>query len=440
MLVSIHKHYYVLFFLFMVLVQQVSAREWTLEECIDSAMVNNKRLKMAKNNVDLNDQRNKEALANYLPKLNFNSDYKYYIEQPTQLVPMSMLGGPQGKYKEVQMGVPHNINANVQLSMPIYNARISGGIQMSEIASDISKIQFRKSEEDIFIEISNLFYNAVVLEKQINFVDSNILNMNKLLLTVKLLQEQSLLKSTDVNKTELQLAGLKTQRNIIQSKYTQVLNLLKFSMGIPYEKDISIKTEIIQIPSQRYETVKTVDMQLLGAQQKMLQTELKTIKNSGLPSVSVFGAYGKQGYGYDKSPNDFLKFYDLSFAGVQLSFPIFNGTVTHRKIKQKKIEIRNNQIQEDMLNEQNLIQLENARNIQVTALQTIENSLKQIQLSRKVYDQTILQQKEGTANLTEVLLSDNTLRESQQNYLSALVDYLKSELEMKKLSGNILNK
>lgn len=440
MLVSIHKHYYVLFFLFMFQVQQVSAREWTLEECIDSAMVNNKRLKMAKNNVDLINQRNREARANYLPKLVFNSDYKYYIEQPTQLIPTSMLGGPQGKYKEVQMGVPHNVNANVQLLMPIYNAVISGGIQMSEIASDISKIQLRKSEEDIFVEISNLYYNAVILEKQINFVDSNILNMNKLLLSVKLFHEQSLLRSTDVNKIELQVAGLKTQRNIIQSKYTQVLNLLKFSMGIPYEKDISIKTEITQLPSQRYETLKTVDMQLLGAQQKMLQTELKTINNSGLPSVSVFGAYGKQGYGYDKSPNDFLKFYDMSFAGIQLSFPIFNGTVTDRKIKQKKIEIRNNQIQEDMLNEQNLIQLENARNIQVTALQTIENSLKQIQLSRKVYDQTILQQKEGTANLTEVLLSDNTLRESQQNYLSALVDYLKSELEMKKLSGNILNK
>jgi OMF family outer membrane factor len=51
----------------------------------------------------------------------------------------------------------------------------------------------------------------------------------------------------------------------------------------------------------------------------------------------------------------------------------------------------------------------------------------------------VLQQKQGTATLTDVLLADNALREAQQNYLSAVVDYLKADLEIKKLTGAIKN-
>jgi outer membrane protein TolC len=59
------------------------------------------------------------------------------------------------------------------------------------------------------------------------------------------------------------------------------------------------------------------------------------LKRSKLPSVSLFGTYGKTGFGYDKQPNDFLKFYPIGFAGIQISYPLFNGTVTQRKIIKK---------------------------------------------------------------------------------------------------------
>ena len=51
--------------------------------------------------------------------------------------------------------------------------------------------------------------------------------------------------------------------------------------------------------------------------------------------------------------------------------------------------------------------------------------------------QTVLQQKQGTASLTDVLLADNALREAQQNYLNAVIDFLKADLELKKLTGSI---
>ena len=73
----------------------------------------------------------------------------------------------------------------------------------------------------------------------------------------------------------------------------------------------------------------------------------------------------------------------------------------------------------------------------ILAKSSVETSSKQIELAKSVYDNTILQQRQGVANLTEVLLADNSLREAQQNYLSAVVNYLKADLELKKITGNI---
>jgi OMF family outer membrane factor len=80
---------------------------------------------------------------------------------------------------------------------------------------------------------------------------------------------------------------------------------------------------------------------------------------------------------------------------------------------------------------------DNAKRTKLTAQQTVENTLAQIKLSETVYNQVVLQQKQGTASLTDILLADNSLRESQQNYLSAVVEFLKAELELKKLTGNL---
>jgi OMF family outer membrane factor len=156
-----------------------------------------------------------------------------------------------------------------------------------------------------------------------------------------------------------------------------------------------------------------------------------------LPSLSAYGVYGTTGFGYNESPNDFLKFFPIGFVGVQMSVPLFNGTVTKRKINQKKIELQNGELRINLITEQNAMLVENTMSQRIVAQQTVINTLSQIQLALSIYDQTVLQQKQGIATLTDVLLADNVLREAQQAYLSAVVDYLKADLDLKKLTGNI---
>lgn len=421
----------------------VQAQEvWTLKQCIDTAQVYNKTLQINRNYISISEQREKEAKANLIPKVTANADYKYFMELPTQLMPMNALNpqAPEGQFRDLQFGVPHNINANVQLAMPLYNPQVYGAIENTKIANELTQLQFQKSEEQVLYDITTLYYNAQILKHQLDFLESNLINTQKLLKNMELLKEQLLAKGTDVSKVKLQAEQLNTQRENVHNKYISILNALKLNIGIPLERNITVVSDIEQQTFIENSTVNVLDLKIIQTQNKLLNSELSTLNKSRfLPSLNLIASYGTTGFGYDKTPNDFLKFYPIGFAGLQLTYPLFNGTVTQRKINQKKLEISNNELQAQLISDKNKMEIENATRQRNTAQQTIINTENQIALAQSIYEQTILQQKQGTATLTDVLLADNALREAQQNYLSTVVDYLKEDLELKKLTGTIKN-
>jgi outer membrane protein TolC len=439
MLVSIHKQLLTTLLFFLVGVS-VNAQVISLQQCLDSAKAHNRMLQVARNNTLIGTEKHKEATANLIPKININADYKYFFDLPTQLMPLSTFNpnAPVGQFKEAQFGVPHNIGANVQLTMPLYNPQIYGAIQTTKVAQELSQLQYQKSEEQVYVEISNLYYNAQIINKQLEFVDSNITNSERLLKNMKLLKEQQMAKGSDVGKIELQLAQLQTQKLTANGKLLQLLNALKFNMGMDLSKYIDVDRTISLIQETTYNTNNPIDVTIANTQQKLALTELQNSKRSRLPSLSLIGSYGTTGFGYDTKPNDFLKFFPVNFAGVQLSYPIFAGTVTLRKINQKKLELKNSEIQKSIATEQNNIQIQNATIQKDIAKQSITTTQLQISQAQTIYNQVLLQQKQGLATLTDVLLADTALREAQQNYVTAMVDYLKADLELKKATGNIL--
>lgn len=442
MLVNTHK----LIFISILFIgwNTVQAQEaWTLKQCIDTAQVHNKNLQINRNNISISEQREKEAKANLIPKITANADYKYFMELPTQLMPMNALNpqAPEGQFRDLQFGVPHNINANIQLAMPLYNPQIYGAIENTKIANELTQLQYQKTEEQVLFDITTLYCNAQILKHQLDFMDNNLINSNRLLQNMELLKSQLLAKGSDVNKVKLQTEQLTTQRENIYSKYLQVLNALKMNMGISLEENITVVTDIFQPTLTDNSSRNSLELQLIHTQNKLLNNELKILNRSRyLPSLNLFASYGTTGFGYDKTPNEFLDFYPIGFAGIQLSYPLFNGTVTQRKINQKKLEINNNELQAQLISDKDEMEIENAIRQRTIAENTIINTENQIDLAKTIYDQTILQQKQGTASLTDVLLADNALREAQQNYLNAIIDFLKADLEFKKLTGTIKNK
>ena len=105
MLVNIHPHYlsWIPFFLLSI---QVQAQDpvWSLENCIDTALLHNKNHTDRSNQGKIARLKNQEANAQLLPKLFFQSDYRYFTELPYQLMPQSAFGVRRGYSVRCSLG------------------------------------------------------------------------------------------------------------------------------------------------------------------------------------------------------------------------------------------------------------------------------------------------------------------------------------------------
>ena len=440
-LVNTHKLILLMLILFLKM-EIASAQVWTLKQCIDTALVHNNNLESGRNSIAIGKEREKEAKAHLLPKVTANADYKYFTDLPYQLMPLSTFNptAPEGQFNEIQFGVPHNINANLQIALPLYNADIQGAIRNTKLASELSELKYQKSEEEVYFEISNLYYNAKIISHQLNFVKANLENAEKLLGNLQSLKDEKLATGTDVSKIQLQISQLRNQEQNLSYKYDQVINALKFTMGVSLDLNLEIETNIKFQESLQEESGIILDYQIAKTQEQLIKSEISTLNQSRfIPNVNLVGSYGTTGFGYDQSPNEFLKFFPMSFVGLQLSYPVFNKGVTKRKLKQKHFELENNTLQQELISEANAMKIENAEMQKNMTEKSVLTTEEQIALAHKIYNESLLQKNEGLVNLKEVLLAENALREAQQANLTAIVDYLKADLELKKLRGNIKN-
>lgn len=413
------------------------AQTLTLEQCIDTALQYNRTIRLSQQDINLASEKSKEIKANLIPKLNGMADYRYYTNLPYQLMPAAAFGGPEGTYKEVQFGVPQSLNANLQLTMPLYNPNALSAIKTAKVAYELSEIQKNKTDEDVVIDVSNTYYNAQILLNQLAFLDSNIINTYKLVRTTALLHQQQIAKGTDVDRLKLQLDQLTNQRNTVFSQQQQVLNALKFLMGKPISDSIEVLIREKSVIEANFQSQITTDILLIDKKMALNNSELSGLKNSRLPSLGAYGVYGTTGFGNTGS-NSFFNFHPIGYVGAQLSIPIFNGTITRHKIVQKKIEIDKTNIQKEQVTEKTKLDQINAEMQYALANKNIATVQVQIELAKKIYDNTVLQNKQGMANITDLLMADNALREAQQNYIVALINLRKAELEYKRVTGNLI--
>ena len=415
----------------------VQAQTLSLEQCIDTALIHNRNIMLSQHDIEISAEKNKELSGSLLPKLNGIADYRYYTDLPYQIMPAEAFGGPEGTYKQVQFGVPHSLNANLQLTMPIFNSTSINAVKSSRIAIELSQMQKRKTDEDVVLEVSGAYYNAQILLTQISFLDSNIINTDRLLKTTTLLYQQQIAKGTDVDRLKLQVEQISTQRNTVISQYQQVLNALKFLMGKPISDSIEVLETGKSIARTKFNTQITTDILLIDKKIEFNNSELSGLRNLRLPSLSAYGVYGTTGFG-TTGDNSIFVFHPIGYVGAQLSVPLFNGRVTHHKIVSKKIEIEKSNIQKELVSEKSKVELKNAEMQYELAAGNISVVSSQIDLAKKIYENTVLQNQQGVANITDLLLADNALRESQQNYLAALINLRRAELEYKRVTGNLV--
>jgi outer membrane protein TolC len=248
---------------------------------------------------------------------------------------------------------------------------------------------------------------------------------------------------TDYKRATISLNNSRAQRKTnveaLKAKYTALEEL----MGYTSKDTIRLVYDSTQMAGEiLIDTLATVDYnqrieyQALLTQKKLQQTNLQYEKWSYLPSLSAFGAYN-----LNYLNNRFSKLYNdnlpNSYAGVQLSFPIFQGTKRTQNIRIAELQVT--RMDWDIVNLQNSISTEYAQAL--AAYKGYLNNyyvLKEnLDLARDVFNTIELQYRSGIKAYLELITAETDLRNAQTNYSDALYQVLSSKLDVQRALGTI---
>ena len=413
------------------------AQVMSLQQCIDSAMVNERRIRMSETDVQIANERTGELRGALLPKLRGVVDYKYYTDLPYQLMPATIFGGPPGMYREIQFGTPQNVAANLALQIPLYDPASFSAVQVGKETEAMAQIQHERTREDVVMEVSAVYYNAQILQSRLAFLDSNVVNAAALVRTLELLHGQALARRTDVDRIALQRDQLSTQRTQVQGQFEQVLDGLKVLTGMPLDGSLSVDTTAPEKELTNTATGTTTQRRMADQALRLKNAELRTLKRARLPGISGQGMYGTTGFGPLES-DDHFNFYPIGYLGLQLQVPIFQGTILAHRIKSKKFELQRTELQRDALLDKENVERRSAQRQLTIAEQVITNNTAQLALAERIRRSTMAQHAQGLATVPDLILAEQSEHEAQINYLNALVDLRKAQLELQRLNGVLL--
>jgi outer membrane protein TolC len=373
----------------------------------------------------------KSKLSEWYPQVNFNYAYQHNFKIQT-----SVIGG-----NPVRLGVSNTSALLFSASQTIFDRdvllanRTRGNVILQ------SRQQTENTKIDIVVNVSKAFYDVLATGQQIRVAAENIVRLERSLKDARAQYDAGVVDKTDYKRATIALNNAKASKKSNEEALKAKTEILKSLMNYPQTgtltiiyDSIALENEIILDTLQVIDYNRRIEYRLIETQRKLLEANVKYNRWSYMPSLSANGAYN-----FNYLNNDFGKLYNQSFpnsyAGLTLSFPIFQGGKRKYETQQAEWQLKRADLE--------LAALKNSINAEYnTALASYKANLanylavrENVLLAREVYDVIQLQYRSGIKTYLEVITSETDLRTAEINYFNALYEILSSKIDVQKSLG-----
>ena len=423
-------------------VPTAATHSFSLQQTVEYAHKNNTQVKNALLNLDIQKQQNRGTTAAALPTLSGNLAGTKYFNIPVQVIPSGAFGNPQDE--AVGFGLPYNSTASLQLQQLLFDGQVFVGLQARKASIDFQTKNVEVTNEAIKTNVEKVYYQLVVSKTQIKLLDANIARLEKLQHDTKELYKNGFAEKLDVDKIDVQMTNLKTQKLSVENSISIGYLGLKTLIGMPV-KDVLVLTDtlgeaqikdgILQDSPYKYEDRKEYQYAMLG--KKLNEYNIKRYKLSYLPTIALSGTYAQQAY---RHTFDFLQsgnWYPASWVGLNISVPIFDGFAKDAKLKEARLDLRQTENNIDNLKRTIDSDVEQATLNFKSAVATIDFQKQNMVLAETVYNQTKKKYEVGTGSNTEITSAETDLITAQTNYINALYNAIIAKVDYQKAIGKL---
>lgn len=392
------------------------SKAWSLQQCVDTALANNRNIKQRELIRQQNEIAWKQSRNNLLPSLNASARHNWSFGR-----------------SEVTNGTKIDGNSNNSSFGFSSDLTIFDGLKMKydidARMTDLKKSEadLNKIKQDIALSVASAFLQVLYNKELVQ------INTEQCKLTSnRIEQQQSLVKSGRLAEGELlelqaQLAKEEVTRTESEGSLKLALLDLAQILELPdFENlDVEVPADLLESELQVlsansvYESalknraeIKSAEYQLQGSEKNVL-----IAKSAYYPTLSFGASAGKSFYNLHPTP------FNTSL-GLTLNVPIFNKLQVRNNVKTAQIETQSNQI-----NVENA-KLELRKNIQqayynaVSAKAKLEASQKSVNSGAEAYRFAEKKYEGGRANVYELYQAKNNYARAQSEATQAKYEYV----------------
>lgn len=422
--------------------EQNSSLNLTLKQAQDYAVSNNKAVKSAKLDVMASRAAVWETISAALPSVEGSGSFTDNLKLMTTLLPGEFFGQP-GEKIPVTFGSKYNTGVSVQASMLLFNAPLYIGIETTKLANKLSEQNLERTELDTKESVSTVYFLILVAEESLKILDSNIVNLNETLRSVKSMYQVGMAESTDVDQMMSNVTMAENSRSSLLRNIELDYNLLRFQLGVPGNTEISLaetlenlidQINVDAILSQNFDINNNVDYKLITMQEEISELTVMSQKASVLPTLAGFYTYGTNGMG-DKVSDQ--RWFPNSMVGLQLSIPVFASGQRYTKIKKAQLDLNKARNNKALVTDQLLMQEKQLRYDLVNANLQYLSQKDNVEVSKRVYNSMENKYRQGMASSLELTQANSQYLQAENNYITSLMSLLQTKVALDKLMNNM---
>ena len=413
---------------------------FSLEEAVDYALLNNRASVNAKKDLAIAQKEKWETISKGLPQINSYFDFNNRLKDPISLIPAEFFGGEKGQFAEVSFGTKQNVSGELILNQLLFDGSYIVGLQSIKLFLDIADQAKVKTDIEVRRQVTNAYGNVLISQERVKILENNYNNIIKTLDETKAIYENGLIESESVDQLTITSSSIKNSLDYAIKFENLSERILKLLLGIELDDKIILNDDIesIIVKSVDPELVSTdfnveenIDYKIALNAKKGSETLLRLEKVKALPRLSAFlsGAYN----GYNESfkiTDPKQNWYGSSQLGLNMSFPVFSSFQRRASTQRAKIEIEKS---ENILDEtkKNLnLEVEKTRSDYNYAINNFNSVKKNVILAESIEKKNEIKFKEGIASSFELRQAQNQLYSIQNEYLEATLKLIENKINL----------
>ena len=393
---------------------------WSLEDCITYALENNITVKDAALNKDIAEIDYSKSKSSRLPNL-FGSATQNFSSGNT-IDPIT------SSYVTDQI---NSTNVGINSSMTLFQGnQLNNQIKQNKLFLEQSIFQEEVEKNNIALNILEVYLQTLYSKENIAIAENNVTASQKEVERAKARLDAGTIALGDY--TEAQSQAATNKYNVIAAKndYQQYIIQLKQLLELSPLEDLEIQTidenmDLVNLELDKMKVYTNALGFLPEIQSSILnievnKKELDIAKGAYLPTLSLSGSIGS---GFTSiNDNSFSDQFDINFnqkIGLSLSIPIFNRNQTKAAVKTANINIEKAEIQKQSTEKEIYKKVETAYQNAVSAQEQVVASEASKIAAEQSYKLAQKKYELGALSTTDLVISQNTYTNAQQNYLQS---------------------